>query len=106
MASIEDLGEEEQRRYVALQEHIKQQFLAGIKKDRHGKISREQEFEMPAIKLNKDKIEVVTAVSDSPPDFAALNSKLDAVIKNQSDMYDHIGTRLDAIEKGKKVDLV
>ncbi|CAN6318944.1 unnamed protein product [Urochloa humidicola] len=58
MASIEELNEEEQRSYAALQEYIKQQFLTGMKKDRHGKITREEEFKMPAIKTNDSKVEL------------------------------------------------
>jgi hypothetical protein len=34
MVNIEELSEEDQRKYTELQEYIKQQFLSGAKKDR------------------------------------------------------------------------
>ena len=44
-ASMEDLSLEEQQKFQALQEYMKVQFLAGVKKDRHGKVARLKEFE-------------------------------------------------------------
>jgi hypothetical protein len=43
------------------------QFLAGIKKDRLGKVARLKEFELPTIKLNDNKIEVIPNVSKPLP---------------------------------------
>ena len=97
MASIEDLGEEEQRNYAALQEYLKQQFLAGIKKDRHNKVVREQEFVLPSIKLNDNRIEVIPNVSETPSSIADLSSKIETIIKNQGDTYNSIGARLSAL---------
>jgi DNA-binding protein YbaB len=57
MVNIEELSEEDQRKYTELQEYIKQQFLFGTKKDRLGKVTLNQDFELPAIKLNKDKVD-------------------------------------------------
>jgi hypothetical protein len=57
MVNIEDLSEEDQRKYIELQEYVKQQFLSGAKKDRSGKVTMIQDFEMPSIKINNDKIE-------------------------------------------------
>jgi hypothetical protein len=37
MVNIEDLGEEDQRKYIELQEYIKQQFLSGAKKIAHAR---------------------------------------------------------------------
>jgi hypothetical protein len=34
---------------------MKVQFLAGVKKDLHGKVVRLKEFELPMIKLNDNK---------------------------------------------------
>jgi hypothetical protein len=39
MVNIEELSEEDQRKYTELQEYIKQQFLSGAKKDRSGKVT-------------------------------------------------------------------
>jgi hypothetical protein len=63
MVNIEELSEEDQRKYIELQEYIKQQFLSGARKDRSGMVTMIQDFEMPAIKINNDKIEVITTVS-------------------------------------------
>jgi hypothetical protein len=39
MVNIEELSEEDQRKYTELQEYIKQQFLSSTKKDRSGKVT-------------------------------------------------------------------
>jgi hypothetical protein len=57
MVNIEDFSEEDQRKYIELQEYVKQQFLSGAKKDRSGKVTMIQDFEMSSIKINNDKIE-------------------------------------------------
>jgi hypothetical protein len=43
------------------------QFLAGVKKDRSGKVARLKEFELPAIKLNDNNVEVIPTISKKPP---------------------------------------
>jgi hypothetical protein len=43
------------------------QFLAGVNKDRSGKVARFKEFELPVIKLNDNNIEVIPTVSKKPP---------------------------------------
>jgi hypothetical protein len=65
-ASRGDLSPEEQQKFKALQEYMQVQFLAGVKKDRSGKVAR-KEFELPAIKLNDSNIEVISTVSKKPP---------------------------------------
>jgi hypothetical protein len=42
MVNIEELSEEDQRKYTELQEYIKQQFLSGAKKDCSGKVTLNQ----------------------------------------------------------------
>jgi hypothetical protein len=42
------------------------QFLAGVKKDRSGKMARLKEFELSAIKLNDNNVEVIPTVSKNP----------------------------------------
>jgi hypothetical protein len=61
--SLEDLPLEELQKYKALQEYMHVQFLADIKKDRSGKVARLKEFELPAIRLNDNNIEVISTVS-------------------------------------------
>jgi carbohydrate-selective porin OprB len=65
MVNIEELSEEDQWKYMELQEYINQQFLSGAKKDRLGKVTLNQDFELPLIKLNKDKVEVIPTVSQA-----------------------------------------
>jgi hypothetical protein len=65
-ASLEDLSPEEQQNFKALQEYMQVQFLAGIKKDRSGKVARLKEFELPAIRLNNNNIEIIPTVSKKP----------------------------------------
>jgi hypothetical protein len=68
--NIEDLCEEDQRKYSELQEYIKQQFLSSPRKDHSGKVTMTQDFELPAIKVNNDKIEVITTVSNPETDLS------------------------------------
>jgi hypothetical protein len=42
------------------------QFLAGVKKDRSGKVARLKEFELPTIRLNDNNVEVIPTVSKKP----------------------------------------
>jgi DNA-binding protein YbaB len=56
MVNIEELSEEYQRKYSELQEYIKQQFLSGAKKDRSGKVTLNQDFELLAIKLKMTRL--------------------------------------------------
>jgi hypothetical protein len=66
-SSLEDLSLEEQQKFKALQEYMQVQFLAGVKKDRSGKVARLKEFELPAIRLNDNKVEVIPTVSKKTP---------------------------------------
>jgi hypothetical protein len=65
-ATLEDLSPEDQQKFKALQEYMQVQFLAGVKKDRSGKVARLKEFELPAIRLNDSNIEVIPTVSKKP----------------------------------------
>jgi hypothetical protein len=87
MVNIEDLSEEDQRKYIELQEYIKQQFLSGARKDRSGKVTMTQDFELPAIKVNNDKIEVITTVSKPETDLSMklteISDKFERAFSNQ-----------------------
>jgi hypothetical protein len=67
IVSLEDLSPEEQQKFKALQEYMQVQFFAGVKKDRFGKVARLKEFELLAIRLNDNNIEVIPTVSKKPP---------------------------------------
>jgi hypothetical protein len=74
-ASLEDVSLEEQQKFKALQEYMQVRFLAGVKKDRSGKVVRLKEFELPAIRLNDNNIEVIPTVSKKPlPDTTPTKS--------------------------------
>jgi hypothetical protein len=49
-----------------LQEYMQVKFLAGVKKDRSGKVARLKEFELPMIRLNDINMEVIPTVSKKP----------------------------------------
>jgi hypothetical protein len=87
MVNIEDLIEEDQRKYTELQEYIKQQFISSARKDRSGKVTMTQDFQLPAIKVNNDKIEVITTVSKPETDLSTkiteLSDKFERVFNNQ-----------------------
>ena len=61
MATMEELTEHEHRAYLIAEEHLKEQFLQGFKKERGGLFKRVGEFVMPSFKLNNDKVEVIPA---------------------------------------------
>jgi hypothetical protein len=107
MVNIKELSEEDQRKYTELQEYIKQQFLSGAKKDRSGKVTLNQDFELSAIKLNKDKVEVIPTVSQaSPPDLVTqltvITDRFECAFNDQSSLVASVVTRLEKIE-GKHV---
>jgi alpha-mannosidase len=107
MVNIEELSEKDQRKYMELQEYIKQQFLSGAKKDRSGKVTLNQDFELSAIKLNKDKVEVIPTVSQaSPPNLVTrlynITNRFECAFNDQSSLVASVVTRLEKIE-GKRI---
>jgi hypothetical protein len=77
-----------------------EKFLSSAKKDRSGKVTLNQDFELPAIKLNKDKVEVVPTVSQaSPPDLvtqlSAITDRFERVFYDQSSFVASVFTRLE-----------
>jgi hypothetical protein len=107
MVNIEELSEEDQRKYTEMQEYIKQQFLSGAKKDRSGKVTLNQDFELPAIKLNKDKVEVIPTISQASPrdlvtQLSAITDRFECAFNDQSSLVASVVTRLEKIE-GKHI---
>jgi hypothetical protein len=106
MVNIEELSEEDQRKYTELQEYIKQQFLSGAKKNRSGKVTLKQDFELSAIKLNKDKVEVIPTVSQaSPPDLATQLSAIERAFNGLSSLVASVVTHLEKIEGKRVIDI-
>ena len=54
-----ELTDDERRAYLIAEEHLKENFLQGFKKERGGRFKRVGEFVMPSFKLNNDKVEVL-----------------------------------------------
>jgi hypothetical protein len=102
IVNIEDLSEEDQRKYTELQEYIKQQVLSGARKDCSGKVMMTQDFELPAIKVNNDKIEVITTVSKSETDLSMklteIFDKFERAFSNQHSQVARIIARLEKVE--------
>jgi hypothetical protein len=110
MVNIEELSEEDQMKYTELQEYIKQQFLFGAKKDRSGEVTLNQDFELPAIKLNKDKVEVIPIVSlASPPDLVTqlsnITDRFEHAFNDQSSLVASVVTRLEKIEDKRIINI-
>ena len=104
--TIEELSEEERKTYLLLEEHVKAQFLKVFKKDRGGLVKRVEEFVLPSLKLNKDKIEEIPNVSTSPSDMfekmsLMVDQKLVAAQTAVGDILSKMNIDIDAL-KGKK----
>jgi hypothetical protein len=101
MVNIEHLSKEDQRKYTELQEYIKQQLLFGARKDRSGKVTMTQDFELPAIKVTNDKIEVITTVSKPGTDLSTklteLFDKFKRVFSNQHSPVAKMIARLEKV---------
>jgi hypothetical protein len=99
MVNIEDISEEDQRKYTELQEYIKQQFPSRARKDRSGKVMMTQDFELPAIKVNNNKIEVITIVSKPETDLSMkiteISNKFERAFINQHSQVAKMIARLE-----------
>ena len=105
-ATMEELTEEECKAYLLVEEHVKAQFLKGFKKDRGGLVKRVEEFVLPSLKLNQDKIEEIPNVSLSPSDMfdrmsSLMDQKIIAAQAATGDMLVKLSTDVDAF-KGKQ----
>jgi hypothetical protein len=86
--------------YTELQEYIKQQFLSGAKKDRSGKVTIAQEFELSVIKINKDKVE--PTISQQPPSdlitqVSAISDKFERAFNDQNSLVASVITHLEKV---------
>ena len=103
---MEELTEEERKAYLLIEEHVKAQFLKGFKKDRSDLIKWVEEFVLPSLKLNKDKIEEIPNVSLSPSDMFdkisyMMDQKIIAAQTAAGDVLTKMSSDIDAL-KGKK----
>ena len=105
-AMLEELTKEERKAYHLVEEHVKVQFMKGFKKDCSGLVKRVEEFILPSLKLNKDKIEEIPSVSTSPSDMfekmsLMVDQKLVAAQTAVGDILSKMNSDIDAL-KGKK----
>src|SRR6185436_105680 len=105
-ATMEELTEEERKAYLLVEEHVKAQFLKGFKKNRGGLVKRVEEFVLPSLKLNKDKVEEIPNVSLSPSDMfnkmsSMMDQKIVAAQAAAGDVLIKLSSDIDAL-KGKK----
>jgi hypothetical protein len=78
------------------------QFLAGVKKDRSSKVGRLKEFELSAIKLNDNNVEVIPTVSiKTPTKPSPMNSTVesDELLASDIALLEH----LEDLEKNRSL---
>ncbi|EEC68057.1 hypothetical protein OsI_35901 [Oryza sativa Indica Group] len=85
-ATMEELTDEERKRYLIAEEHFRTQFLKGFKKDRGGLVKRVEEFVMPAFKLANDQVEELpknTTSANYQADFSKFKEDLANIIRTK-----------------------
>jgi len=105
---MEELTDDECHAYLIAEEHLKEQFLQGFKKERGGLFKRVGEFVMPSFKLNKDKVEVL------PNDPSKLVKKLSLMVDSKistaqvaaSETFAGLNDEIVALKKGKSVETI
>src|SRR6185503_17931848 len=105
-ATMEELTEEERKAYLIAEEHLKEQFLQGFKKERGGLFKRVGEFVMPSFKLNQDKVEVLpNDPSELVKQFSLMvDSKISAAQVAAGETLAGLNDEIAALKKGKTVE--
>ena len=105
-ATMEELTEEERKAYLIAEEHLKEQFLQGFKKERGGLVKRVGEFVMPSFKLNQDKVEVLpNDPSELVRQFSLMvDSKISAAQVASGETLAGLNDEIAALKKGKTVE--
>ena len=104
-ATMEELTEDERRAYLVAEEHLREQFLQGFKKERGGLFKRVEEFVMPSFKLNDNKGEVIPSdSSELLKQFSLLVDKkiFDAQV-TAGETFAGINDEIATLKKGKSV---
>ena len=104
-ATMEELTEDERRAYLIAEEHLKEQFLQGFKKERGGLFKRVGEFVMPSFKLNQDKVEVLpNDPSELVKQFSLMvDSKISVAQVAAGESFAGLNDQIEALKKGKGV---
>ena len=105
-ATMEELTEEERKAYLIAEEHLKEQFLQGFKKERGGLVKRIGEFVMPSFKLNQDKVEVLpNDLSELVKQFSLMvDSKISAAQVASGETLAGLNDEIAALKKGKTIE--
>jgi len=100
---MEELTEDEGRAYLIAEEHLKEQFLQGFKKERGGLFKRVGEFVMPSFKLNQDKVEVLpNDPSELVKQFSFMvDSKISAAQVAAGESFAGLNDQIEALKKAK-----
>jgi len=106
MATMEELTDDERQAYLIAEEHLKEQFIRGFKKERGGLFKRFGEFVMPSFKLNKDKVEVLPKdPSELVKQFSLmLDSKISAAQEATGETFARLNDEIAVLKKGKSVE--
>ena len=105
-AAMEELTDDERQAYLIAEEHWKEQFLQGFKKERGGLFKRVGEFVMPSSKLNKDKVEVLpNDPSELVKQFSLMvDSKISAAQVAAGETFAGLNDEIAALKKGKTIE--
>ena len=105
-ATMEELTEDERRAYLIAEEHLKEQFLQGFKKERGGLFKRVGEFVMPSFKLNQDKVEVLpNDPSELVKQFSLMvDLKISAAQVAAGESFAGLNDQIEALKKGKSAE--
>ena len=105
-ATMEELTEDERKAYLIAEEHLREHFLQGFKKERGGLFKRVGEFVMPSFKLNQDKVEVLpNDPSELVKQFSLLvDSKISAAQVAVGETFAGLNDEIAAQKKGKSVE--
>src|SRR6185503_17266507 len=104
--TMDELTEDEHRAYLIAEEHLKEQFLQGFKKERGGLFKRVGEFVMPSFKLNNDKVEVIPAEPSELVKQLSLmvDKKISDAQVAAGETFAGINDEISALKKGKSVE--
>ena len=102
-ATMEELTDEERKRYLIAEEHFRAQFLKGFKKDRGGLVKRVEEFVMPAFKLANDQVEELPKVTGESSDLMQQITRMmdDKLLAAQTVTSELISSMTGNSDKGK-----
>ena len=102
-ATMEALADDERQAYLIAEEHLKEQFLQGFKKECGGLFKRVGEFVMPSIKLNKDNVEVLPNDPSQLVKQFSLMVDLSAAQLAAGEIFAGLNDEIAALKKGRSV---